>query len=147
LPKDKYQRYLVERNPKVELAASFVSQISWETDTGTGTDTGTDARRSGLRIRKVQAGTNMPLAGAVFEIRDPDGRLIGSSATGDSGVIDMPLRATGNYTVTETAPPRHHLLPQARTQSVAQASGLHLGDTITGHYNSFFYWRQQQYLQ
>ncbi|MDR1059619.1 MAG: Cys-Gln thioester bond-forming surface protein, partial [Clostridiales bacterium] len=127
--RDKYQRYLVERDPKVELSASFVSQILWETDTGTGTgtdtgtDTGTGGRGTGLRIRKVQAGTNMPLAGAVFEIRDPDGRLIGSSATGDSGVIDMPLSVTGNYTVTETAPPRYHLLPQARTQSVAARYG------------------------
>ena len=108
--KDTYQRYLVERDPKIEMTASFVSQI----ESG---QVITDNPK-GLRIRKVQAGTNIPLEGAVFEIRDPDGKLVYSLTTNENGIIDVPLSLVGNYTVTETVPPRYHLLPEVRTQSV-----------------------------
>ena len=110
--KDRYQRYLVEADPKIEMAASFASQINWEPGD---TDFPPD---SGLRIRKVQAGTNIPLEGAVFEIRDPDGKLIYSLATGENGIIDIPLYTAGNYTVTEVTPPQYHRLSEIRTQSV-----------------------------
>jgi hypothetical protein len=111
--KDKYQRYLVERDPKIELTASFVSQVTY--------DDIDDPQE--LRIRKLQAGTNIPLEGAVFEIRDPDGKLVYSLTTDENGIIDVPLSVMGNYTVTETAPPRHHLLPEVRTQSVTVRYG------------------------
>jgi uncharacterized repeat protein (TIGR01451 family) len=115
--KDKYQRYLVERDPKVLLKADFVSQISYEPFNEDFPDD------SGLRIRKVQAGTNIPLAGAVFEIRDPEGKLIYSLTTDEGGLIDVPLFVMGNYTVTETIPPQYHLLPQVQTQSVTVRYG------------------------
>jgi uncharacterized surface anchored protein len=115
--KDKYQRYLVERDPKIELAASFVSQLAWEPGDVDYPDS------SHLRIRKVQEGTNIPLEGAVFEIRDPDGKLIYSLATDEDGIIDAPLSVMGNYTVTETVPPRYHLLPRVRTQNVTARYG------------------------
>ncbi|MDR0905245.1 MAG: Cys-Gln thioester bond-forming surface protein [Oscillospiraceae bacterium] len=114
--KDKYQRYLVERDPKVLLRADFVSQLSAPFEEDFPEDTG-------LRIRKVEAGTNIPLAGAVFEIRDPDGKLIYSLTTSDSGIIDIPLYVIGNYTVTEKTPPQYHLLPNERTQSVTVRYG------------------------
>ena len=107
--KDRYQRYLVERDPKIELTADFVSQI-YTPEFGPDPET--------LRIRKVQDGTNIPLEGAVFEIRDPDGRLIYSLTTDASGIIDVPLTVMGNYTITEIVPPQYHLLPEVRTQSV-----------------------------
>lgn len=109
--KTTYQRYLVERDPKIPVTASFVSQITIPWDEDFPDD-------SGLRIRKVQTGTKEPLAGAIFDIRDPEGKLIYSLATDDSGIIDIPLYEAGNYTVTETTAPRYHLLPQVRTQSV-----------------------------
>ena len=110
--KDRYQRYLVERDPKIEMTASLVSQyeqVSPETAQPEGTI---------LRIRKVEAGTSIPLAGAVFEVRDPDGKLIYSLATNSTGIIDIPLHTVGNYTVTEVSPPQYHLLPESRTQSI-----------------------------
>jgi uncharacterized repeat protein (TIGR01451 family) len=109
--RDKYQRYLVERDPKIQLAASFVSQINKPWDEDFPAD-------SGLRIRKLEAGTLVPLAGAVFEILDPDGKLIYSMATPESGIIDIPLAVMGNYTVTEASPPRYHLLSEKKTQSI-----------------------------
>jgi len=113
--KDKYQRYLVERDPKIQLTASFASQIESEPTIGD--------KPNGLRIRKVQTGTNIPLEGAVFEIRDPNGRLVYSLTTDEKGIIDVPLSVMGNYTVTETVPPQYHLLPQVRTQSVTVRYG------------------------
>lgn len=109
--KTRYQRYLVERDPKILLTSSFVSQLSVEPNKDTPSG-------SGLRIKKVQKGTNIPLEGAVFEIRDPEGKLIYSLATNEQGIIDVPVSVMGNYTVTETVPPQHHLLPESRTQSV-----------------------------
>jgi len=114
--KDRYQRYLVERDPKTLMTASFVSQISAPMDVDIPYETA-------LRIRKVQAGTDLPLAGAVFEVRDPDGKLICSLATGANGIIDIPLSVTGNYTVTEIQPPLHHLPASAATQSVTVRHG------------------------
>lgn len=112
--KDKYQRYLVESDPKIELTASFVSQVSAPEPF---------PEDSGLRIRKLETGTSIPLEGAVFEIRDPDGKLIYSMATDASGIIDIPLYASGNYTVTEITPPQYHMLPENRTQSVTVRYG------------------------
>jgi uncharacterized surface anchored protein len=107
--KDKYQRYLVERDPKIEISAAFFGTFSVG-------DTIIDF--PGLRIRKLETGTSIPLEGAIFEIRDPEGRLIYSLSTDEFGLIDVPLSVVGNYTVTETVPPRYHLLPERRTQSV-----------------------------
>jgi uncharacterized surface anchored protein len=39
------------------------------------------------------------------------------------GTIEIPLSVAGNYTVTEVTPPRHHLLPDDRTQSVTVVYG------------------------
>ena len=107
--KEKYQRYLVEADPKTVVTATFVSQlVSPETFPDDST----------LRIRKVQSGTNIPLEGAVFEVRDPEGKLIYSLATNENGTIDIPLSVSGNYTVTEITPPEFHSLSTNNIQSV-----------------------------
>lgn len=107
-----YQRYLVERDPKIEAKAEFTSQI---TKTATPPD---DPETTTLRIRKLQTGTNNPLGGAVFEVKDPDGKVVFSGATPDTGVIDLPLAVLGNYTVTEKTPPQYHLPAAVQTQSI-----------------------------
>jgi uncharacterized surface anchored protein len=107
-----YQHYLVERDPKILLTAEFNSQTPVLPEVEF-PDEGS------LRIRKLETGTLKPLAGAVFEILDPSGRMIYSLATDENGVIDIPvLTVMGNYTVTELIPPIYHLLPRVRTQSV-----------------------------
>lgn len=106
-----YQRYLVERDSKKEVTASFVAQLSHP-------GIPEEPYDSGLRIRKVETGTTSPLAGAIFEIRDPEGKLIYSLATNDNGIIDIPLYEAGSYTITESTAPKYHLLPKVQTQSV-----------------------------
>ena len=100
---------MVKADPRTTVSAEFVTQMSFAP---------TREEDPGLRIRKVQAGTGIPLAGAVYEIRDPQSRVIYSLMTDASGVIDVPLYEEGNYTVTETSPPLYHYLPDIRTQSV-----------------------------
>jgi hypothetical protein len=54
-----YQRYLVERDPKINLTATFGSQVEWEPGE-------TTFDEGSMRIRKLQSGTLKPLAGAVL---------------------------------------------------------------------------------
>ncbi|MDR1205672.1 MAG: hypothetical protein LBL26_09380 [Peptococcaceae bacterium] len=110
--RNKYQRYLVERDPKIPLSAAFASQYAkapGKITSGQGT---------GLIIRKLEQGTDAPLAGAIFDILNPEGQRIYSLATDDSGAIYIPLSVLGNYTVTETSPPLYHLPPEIKTQNV-----------------------------
>ena len=59
----------------------------------------------------------------MFEVKYPDGSAVGSFSTGSDGTITIPVSVTGNYTVTETASAKNHLLPDVRTQSVTVTHG------------------------
>jgi 5-hydroxyisourate hydrolase-like protein (transthyretin family) len=113
---NEYQRYLIERDPKASITAALASQYARNPNVLTETDTG-------LMIRKVEAGTDMPLAGAVFDILNPEGQRIYSLATDDSGTVAIPLSVLGNYTVTEVTPPQYHLPSEVQTQSVTVRYG------------------------
>ena len=108
------QRYLVEGDPKTEISRSFNVSLSVHDDPP-GDDEPNDM---GLRLRKVEAGTNKPLGGGVYEIRDPDGVVINIVSLPDSGEMFLPLGVVGYYSVTEKVPPQYHILPQNPTQSV-----------------------------
>ena len=107
----KYQRYLVERDPKIQMSTDFIVNVVTLYEEDFPGDTG-------LRIYKKELGTNLPLSGAVFSIRDPEGKLLYTLSTSNMGVIEVPLSVVGNYTVTEESPSQYHLLPDVRTQSV-----------------------------
>ena len=112
LEADKYgniQEYLLDTDPHTRITGSAVSSYSGTAITEDGT---------GLRIRKLETGTEIPLDGAVFEITYPDGSNVDSLVTDGSGEIYITLDIVGNYTVTELAPPKYHLLPEVRTQQV-----------------------------
>ena len=57
-----------------------------------------------MDIIKLEAGTNTPLPGAVFEIRNTTGSIVHVGATDGSGKISLSL-VTGYYSVTEITPP------------------------------------------
>ena len=112
LERDKYgniQEYMLDTDPHAKITGSAVSSYS---------DTTITERDTGLLIRKLETGTEIPLSGAVFEVIYPNGSTVDSLVTDGSGEIYIPLDITGNYTVTELVPPKYHLLPEVRTQHV-----------------------------
>lgn len=111
--KDAYgnlQNYVVDTDPTVTMDLSAYSNY---TDNPTDTPEGT-----GLRILKYETGTELPLAGALFEVIGPEGDSIGTFATDGNGEIYIPLLHTGNYTVIERQAPQHYLISEQPTQNV-----------------------------
>ncbi|MET3576695.1 Cna B-type domain-containing protein [Bhargavaea ullalensis] len=67
------------------------------------------AQTASITVLKVDE-TDKPLAGAVFELRDREGDVVGTLTTGEDGTIvfnDLPL---GDYTLTETKAPAGYRL-------------------------------------
>ena len=73
---------------------------------------------TGLKITKLETGTDTPLSGAIFEVVDPEGATIGTFATGSDGTVTLPLTLSGNYTVYERVAPLNHLLSDTPAQNV-----------------------------
>ena len=111
--KDTYgnlQNYVVDTDPTVTMNLSAYSNYA---DNPEDEPDGT-----GLRILKYETGTELPLAGARFEVIGPDGDSIGSFVTDGNGEIYIPLLHTGNYTVIEREAPQHYLISKEPTQNV-----------------------------
>ena len=111
--KDTYgnlQNYVVDTDPTVTMDLSTYSNYA---DNPDDTPDGT-----GLRILKYETGTELPLAGARFEVIGPDGDSIGSFVTAGNGEIFIPLLKTGNYTVIEREAPQHYLISKEPAQNV-----------------------------
>ena len=73
---------------------------------------------TGLKIIKLEKGTDTPLGGAVFEVVAPDGATVGTFATGSDGTVTIPLTLAGNYTVYERVAPLDHLLSDNPAQNI-----------------------------
>lgn len=73
---------------------------------------------TGLKIIKLEKGTDTPLNGAVFEVVGPDGATVGTFATGSDGTVTIPLTLAGNYTVYERVAPLNHLLSDTPVQNI-----------------------------
>lgn len=73
---------------------------------------------TGLKIIKLEKGTDTPLSGAIFEVVDPDGATVGTFATGSDGTVTIPLTLAGNYTVYERVAPLDHLLSDMPARNI-----------------------------
>ncbi|RHQ84543.1 hypothetical protein DWX95_01670 [Butyricicoccus sp. AF22-28AC] len=73
---------------------------------------------TGLKIIKLEKGTDTPLGGAVFEVVGPNGATVGTFATGSDGTVTIPLTLAGNYTVYERVAPLDHLLSDNPAQNI-----------------------------
>ena len=111
--KDTYgnlQNYVVDTDPTVTMNLSAYSNYA--------DNPGDEHDETGLRILKYETGTQLPLAGARFEVIGPDGDSIGSFVTDGNGEIFIPLQKTGNYTVIEREAPQHYLISKEPAQNV-----------------------------
>lgn len=119
------QRYMCDTDPTTEIRQSTFSRYSsTPSDTPDEPETSTETT---LIIKKVETGTNMPLSGATFEVKAPDGTVLGSFVTDTSGKIIIPLTLSGQYVITEKAAPKWHLLGTETTKTVS----VDYGNTAT----------------
>ena len=106
----KLQNYMCDTDPTVTMRLSAYSNYS---DSGE-----VEEPDTGLKIVKLEKGTDTPLSGAVFEVVDPDGATVGTFATGSDGTVTIPLTLAGNYTVYERVAPLNHLLSDTPAQNI-----------------------------
>ena len=114
---DKYgnlQNYLCDTDPTTPIRLSTYSYYG---------DEPMEEMETGLRIVKYQAGTTIPLSGALFEVITPSGDTLGTFVTNYNGEINIPLTITGNYTVIEREAPEFFLLGKDTTQNVTVKYG------------------------
>lgn len=106
----KLQNYMCDTDPTVTMRLSTYSNYS---DGGE-----VEPPDTGLKLIKLEKGTDTPLSGAVFEVVDPDGATVGTFATGSDGTVTIPLTLAGNYTVYERVAPLNHLLSDTPAQNI-----------------------------
>ena len=104
------QNYMCDTDPTVTMRLSTYSNYS---DGGE-----VEPPDTGLKLIKLEKGTDTPLSGAVFEVVGPDGATVGTFATGSDGTVTIPLTLAGSYTVYERVAPLNHLLSDTPAQNI-----------------------------
>ena len=104
------QNYMCDTDPTTTMRLSTYSNYS--------DGEKAEAPDTGLKITKLEKGTDTPLSGAIFEVVDPDGATVGTFATGSDGTVTIPLTLAGNYTVYERVAPLNHLLSDNPAQNI-----------------------------
>ena len=104
------QNYMCDTDPTVTMRLSAYSNFS--------DGEKPEAPDTGLKLIKLEKGTDTPLSGAIFEVVDPDGATVGTFATGSDGTVTIPLTLAGNYTVYERVAPLDHLLSDMPAQNI-----------------------------
>lgn len=104
------QNYMCDTDPTVTMRLSAYSNFS--------DGEKPEAPDTGLKLTKLEEGTDTPLGGAIFEVVDPDGATVGTFATGSDGTVTIPLTLAGNYTVYECVAPLDYLLSDTPAQNI-----------------------------
>lgn len=104
------QNYMCDTDPTVTMRLSAYSNFS--------DGEKPEAPDTGLKLIKLEKGTDTPLSGAIFEVVDPDGATVGTFATGSDGTVTIPLTLAGYYTVYERVAPLDHLLSDTPAQNI-----------------------------
>lgn len=104
------QNYMCDTDPTTTMRLSTYSNYSDSEKT--------EEPDTGLKIIKLEKGTDTPLGGAVFEVVGPNGATIGTFNTGSDGTVTIPLTLAGNYTVYERVAPLNHLISDTPAQNI-----------------------------
>ena len=81
-----------------------------------------DKVKSGLIIRKVDAETGEPLAGAVFTVTHSDGKLVGEYLSDANGMVVIENLPEGTYIIEEIQPPEGYLLDGENSKKTVNLS-------------------------
>ena len=81
-----------------------------------------DKVKSGLIIRKVDAETGEPLAGAVFTVTHSDGKLVGEYLSDANGMVVIENLPEGTYIIEEIQPPDGYLLDGENSKKTVNLS-------------------------
>ena len=65
-----------------------------------------------IEINKVEAGTEILLEGAVFEVRHTENGIVGNVTSDSDGFASIQVPWPGSYIITEITPPENHLLDE-----------------------------------
>lgn len=90
-----------------------------------------DVPETSLLITKLDAQTDAPLMGAVFEVRDKDGNVIGRYTTGENGTVCTEPLNPQNYDVAEVIAPDGYALDKTEhpvTIVAGKANGIVIRD-------------------
>lgn len=104
------QNYMCDTDPTTTMKLSTYSNYS--------DGEKPEAPDTGLKLIKLEKGTDTPLSGAIFEVVGPDGATVGTFATGSDGTVTIPLTLAGNYTVYERMAPLNHLISDTPAQNI-----------------------------
>ena len=77
-----------------------------------------DVGEYSIEVDKLELGTNIPLAGAEFEIRHSEKGVVGVYTTDGSGKIKATVPWKGTYIIKELTPPKNHLLDENSTKDI-----------------------------
>ncbi len=110
------QDYMLDTDPHLPVEGSFISRYSDSTEDF-------EEGETGIKIIKLETGTQIPLEGAVFKVTGPEGTTVGSFSTRQNGTVTIPVTQTGHYTVEELSPPKWHLISGNATQHVQAVHG------------------------
>jgi uncharacterized surface anchored protein len=105
--------YLLDTTPKTVLVkAGGTASIEFQND-----------RLPGLQVRKTDANTSKPLAGAKFRVEKQNGERVGEFTTNNAGFFAVPDLAPGWYTVYELAAPAGYITDPTPQSVELKANG------------------------
>ena len=81
-----------------------------------------DKVKPGLIIRKINAETGEPLAGAIFTVTHSDGKLVGEFISDANGMVVIENLPEGTYIIEEIQPPEGYLLDGENSKKTVNLS-------------------------
>ena len=95
--------YILDKNPRtISLEQGKTYTLTIE-----------NTKKPGLLIKKVDAQTNKPLAGASFKITRGDGSVVRENVVSDAdGIVHLAELDTGTYIITETKAPSGYVIDE-----------------------------------
>lgn len=95
--------YILDKNPRtISLEQGKTYTLTIE-----------NTKKPGLLIKKVDAQTSKPLAGASFKVTRGDGSIVRENVTTDvDGIAHLPELETGTYIITETSAPSGYVIDE-----------------------------------